>query len=162
MNVGPMHSNDVAFPLLGDTTSNQALLFSPAFANPLVDQPTYPNYTLPPANLTFPAEPTDPPNFQMFLAQTSAFGSAGIPRTGCALKAAAGGTGSGMSMLTTQQSEGMWLRDIDEGWRWQWLVPGLAPSTNYTVFAVLDGTKVSDEIMFVTKSGESCCRHILL
>lgn len=152
--LGPIHSDGVSLPLLGDTTSNQVLLFSPSFAPPPHVQPSYPNYTLSAANLTFPTAPADPPNYQMFIAPTSSFGSAGIPRTGCALTTAAGGTGSGMFMVGAQQSEGLWLRDND-GWRWQWLVQGLAPSTNYTAFAVLDSTKVSEAIMFVTKSGMS-------
>ncbi|KAH8092178.1 stretch-activated Ca2+-permeable channel component-domain-containing protein [Cristinia sonorae] len=154
---GPTHTSGASLPLLGDTTSNIALLFSPPFAPPPRIQPTYPNYTLPAANLTFPPEPTDPPNYQLFIAPTSALSSAGIPRTGCALRAAAGGAGTEMRLLSSEQSEGMWLRDEAEGWRWQWLVQGLAPSTNYTAFAVLDGTKVSDEIMFSTKSGGFAC-----
>lgn len=151
-----MHTDDVALPLLGDTTSNQVLIFSPAFAPPPHIEPSYPNYTLPSANQTFPAQPADPPDFQMFIAPTTSFGSAGIPRTGCAMKAAS--TQTGMFMVTAQQSEGLWLRD-NSGWRWQWVVQGLTPSTNYTAFAVLDGTKVSDEIMFVTKSGMSLALH---
>ncbi|TCD65161.1 stretch-activated cation channel mid1 [Steccherinum ochraceum] len=153
---GPIHSGDIGSPLLGDTTSNQALLFSPAFAPPPKIDPTYPNYTLPAANLTFPAAPSDPPSFQLFIAPTDAFASAGIPMTGCAVTEAASTAGNGMLLVTPQQSEGLWLRD-DDGWRWQWVVQGLTPSTNYTAFAVQDGTKVSDEIMFVTKSAAFSC-----
>ena len=41
----PLHKVLNELPLFGDTTSSQALLFSPPFAEPSVPVPTYPNYT---------------------------------------------------------------------------------------------------------------------
>lgn len=48
---------------------------------------------------------------------------------------------------------GLWLKD-DDGWRFQWLIPGLSSETNYTAYVIQDGTKMSGPIYFVTKSGE--------
>ena len=50
------------------------------------------------------------------------------------------------------QGEKLWLRDAD-GWRTEWLVGGLSPQTNYTAYALQDGTKVSGPIFLSTKSG---------
>ena len=41
------------------------------------------------------------------------------------------------------------------GWRTQWIVRGLAASTNYTAFVIEDDVKVAGPIYFATKSGES-------
>ncbi len=48
----------------------------------------------------------------------------------------------------------MWLRD-ERGWRREWLVGRLAALTNYTVYAIQDGTRLSGPIFFTTKSGSS-------
>jgi calcium channel MID1 len=53
----------------------------------------------------------------------------------------------------------MWLRD-DGGWRQEWLVGRLEPLTNYTVYAIRDGTRLSGPIYFTTKSG--LCRDFVL
>lgn len=57
--------------------------------------------------------------------------------------------------LGASQSEGLWLKD-QNGWRWQWVVSGLSPETNYTVYSVTDGTHVAGPINFVTKSSMFC------
>lgn len=149
--LGPIHQFLDTLPLLGDTTTNQVLLFSPPFSPPSISQPTYPNYTLPSANLTFPSEPSSPPDWALFIAPTSSPAFASLPRTGCAMRAAAGNVGF---YKTSSNSEGLWLRDSD-GWRWQWFINGLTPQTNYTVYGVTNGTQVSGPIYFVTKSGGS-------
>jgi hypothetical protein len=49
-------------------------------------------------------------------------------------------------------AEQMWLRD-ELGWRREWLVGRLAALTNYSVYAIQDGTRLSGPIYFTTKSG---------
>ncbi|KAF8203340.1 stretch-activated Ca2+-permeable channel component-domain-containing protein [Pholiota molesta] len=86
----PLHQTLSALPLLGDTTANEALLFSPPFA------------------------PFD----------------------------------SGVGKVAEKS---LWARD-PTGFRTQWLLSGLAPSTNYTAF-VLQDASVSGPIWLATKSG---------
>ncbi|KAI0349820.1 hypothetical protein OH77DRAFT_1490121 [Trametes cingulata] len=142
-------------PLVTDTTSNQALVFSPPFDPPLVQHPTFPNYTLPPANLSFPSAPSAPTNYTLLLAPTSVSKLTLLPQTACALRAAA--PANGATLIPPSVSEGLWLRDAD-GWRWQWLLNALGPRTNYTVFALQDGQLASSPpAYFVTKSPTFNC-----
>jgi calcium channel MID1 len=138
----PLHQHLDARPFLGDTTSNEALVFSPPFAPISPEQPSYPNYTLPPANLSLPSPPSSP-NFTLILAPTSS--SLSVPQTGCRLSA--------IQSSGNELNQTLWLRD-QTGWRSQWLIGGLNPATNYTAFVVQDSTKVSGPIYFLTKSGE--------
>lgn len=64
--------------------------------------------------------------------------------------------GSFMYDETGSAADGLWLKD-EAGWRWQWLISGLQPQTNYTAYVVQNNTKVSQPINFVTKSGT--CRN---
>ena len=61
-------------------------------------------------------------------------------------------TTDGAQTFGTAQSDGLWLKD-QNGWRWQWVVTGLSPQTNYTVYSITDSTHVAGPINFVTKSG---------
>ena len=137
-----MHQIISDSPFLGDTTANQALLFSSPYLPFDIPAPTYPNYTLPPANMSQPDQPTSSPNFTLKIFSTSD-GLANKPHTAC--------------FLQSQVSEGsianetQWARD-NQGWRTQWLLGGLTPSTNYTAF-LLESTNVSGPIFFATKSG---------
>ncbi|KAG1734588.1 stretch-activated cation channel Mid1 [Suillus lakei] len=116
-----------ALPLLGDTTNTQALIFSPPFS-PIESSPsTYPNYTLSPANLSTPSPPSS---------SSRILSSCGI-----------NSTSSSGSML----SNDLWLRD-NHGWRSQWLIDDLTPSTNYTAYVIQDQVKLSGPIYFTTKS----------
>ncbi|KAH7919204.1 hypothetical protein BV22DRAFT_1023395 [Leucogyrophana mollusca] len=142
-----MHQVLDTLPLLGDTTSNQVLLFSPPFSPPPIDQPTYPNYTLPPANLSQPSPPSTSPNYTLVLSPSSS-SLTSLPQTGCSLLST---TSSGM-----QLSQDLWLRDAD-GWRYQWLMGGLTSVTNYTAYVIQDQTKVSGPIYFATKSAGFPC-----
>ena len=146
-----MHEVLAALPLLGDTTSNQALLFSAPFAaaDP-TPEATFPNYTLPQASLSFPQPSNDHvSNFSIILAPTTPQSGnrklTDIPQTGCALNALA------PANVGTVVNKTLWLRDSD-GWRNQWLVDGLESSTNYTAYVIQDNTKVSGPIYFTTKS----------
>lgn len=139
--VGRIHETLPQLPFLGDTTSNQALLFSPPFDPPPYTPPTYPNYTLPPANLSLPSPPSNSPNFTLVILATA--DSVSIPRTGCFL--------SSQQSVGTPARKDLWLRDR-KGWRSQWFMEGLTPSTNYTAYIVQDEIKVSGPIYFATKS----------
>ncbi|KAI0643232.1 stretch-activated Ca2+-permeable channel component-domain-containing protein [Trametes meyenii] len=155
MLVSVTNATVVDHPLLGDTTSNQALVFSPPFDPVPLSQPTFPNYTLPSANLSQPSPPSTPSNFSLILAPTSSNNLTSLPRTACALRAAA--RANRANIIPPSVSQGLWLRDPD-GWRWQWLVNGLIPKTNYTVFALWDGQLISSEpAYFVTKSATFNC-----
>lgn len=147
--IGPMHEILDTFPLLGDTTANQVLLFSPPFSPLTSEDPSYPNYTLPIANTSAPSPPSSPPSFSLTISPTSS-SLTSLPQTGCALKA--------QISTGTVINETLWPRDAS-GWRNQWVVNGLFPLTNYTAYVVEDGTKVSGPLYFVTKSGMflACC-----
>ncbi|KIK98385.1 hypothetical protein PAXRUDRAFT_134305 [Paxillus rubicundulus Ve08.2h10] len=134
-------------PVFGDATANQAIIFSPAFYPASTEQPTYPNYTLPPANLSISDNPPAIPTFNLVIGPTSSQLSS-FPQTACALL----NTSSTGSII----SNGLWLRDID-GWRSQWLVDGFSPSTNYTAYVIQDQVKVSGPIYFATKSAGFPC-----
>ncbi|KAH6897652.1 calcium channel [Coprinopsis sp. MPI-PUGE-AT-0042] len=125
----PLHEQLSDLPLLGDTTANQAILFSQAFAIPPPRRPTYPNYTMDPTDL--PAG-EDYPRSSCFLASQSQID-----------------TGD----LTLEDSP--WHRD-EEGWRMQYIVRGLTPATNYTAY-ILESAKVLGPIFFATKSAAFPC-----
>lgn len=162
MNTEPLHNLLTSLPLLGDTTANQVLLFSPPFLSPTLEEPTYPNYSLPLANLTAPDSPTQFPNFTLLVGPTSSFPEFnfttkafvdGSPVTACSLVSRANLTINTKSNPGSAQSS-LVLRNSD-GWRTQWFMGGLQPVTNYTAFVLQDDTKVSGPINFVTKSGMS-------
>ncbi|KAF9220568.1 hypothetical protein BS17DRAFT_786749 [Gyrodon lividus] len=134
-------------PLLGDTTANQAIIFSHAFYPESPEQPNYPNYTLPPANLSASDNPPFTPTFNLVIAPTSSQLSS-LPQTACTLI----NTSSTSSIIKND----LWLRDMD-GWRSQWLIDGLSPSTNYTAYVIQDQLKVSGPIYFATKSAGFPC-----
>lgn len=152
---GPFHQLLDDLPLLGDTTSNQALVFSNplSYANTThIEDPTYPNYILPPANISQPSgAPPLPIDVEIYVAPTSSSDVASLPRTGCAIRAATVKDSHKIGAGQTDDN-GLWLRDSN-GWRWQWLVNGLTPLTNYTTYVIENATKVSGPINFVTKSG---------
>lgn len=131
-------------PLIGDTSSNQAILFSYPFNLPTDSNPKYPNYTLPLANLSIPIPPAAFPNLTLIVSLTSSSPPlTSLPQSACT--------------LSSQQSSGsivnetLWLRD-QFGWRNQWLIAGLTPATNYTAYVLQDNRKVSGPLFFATKS----------
>ncbi|KAI5989562.1 stretch-activated Ca2+-permeable channel component-domain-containing protein [Pisolithus albus] len=135
-----------ALPLFGDSSANQAILFSPPFTFETMTNPTYPNYTLPPANTSLPEAPPSP-TFELVLAPLSAQLTS-LPQTGCSL--------ANMSSAGTVGLNNAWLRGSGE-WRSQWFVEGLSPDTNYTAYVIEDRVKVSGPIYFVTKSSSFPC-----
>lgn len=141
-NLGAKHQLLTLPPLLGDTTNNQAIIFSPPLWQSSTLVPAYPNYTLPAANLSVPDSSFITSNVSLLITKTSARPSL---LSGCALR--------------QQDSEGtvidqrFWNKDRD-GWRRQWTLGGLSPSTNYTAYVVVDDALVSGPLSFVTKSGK--------
>lgn len=135
------------------------LLFSPPFSPFPQNEPSYPNYTFPAANLTAPEPPTAFPNFTLYIGQTASLPAFdvttntftdGTPATACALKNL-----QGLSLVNNTSDnvqENLVLRD-NAGWRTQWLVGGMQPLTNYTAFVLENDTKASGPIYFLTKSG---------
>ncbi|KAJ7086140.1 stretch-activated cation channel Mid1 [Mycena belliarum] len=143
----PIHEWVPSPPLVGDTTATQALLFSPPFAPQTPQDPAYPNYALPDANLTIPSPPSNPTNYTLVLLPTSA-SLATMPQTAC--------------MLLAQKSSGtivnqtLWPRDAS-GWRMEYRVTGLTAKTNYTMYVVENTYKVGGPIFFTTKSSTFSC-----
>jgi calcium channel MID1 len=133
---------------LGDTTLNQAILFSPPLANSSKSPSSYPNYTLPAANLSLesPPGPLVASNFSLAIFPTSSSPAGRIPRTGCALRAATNGTGSILNEM-------LWQRG-DQMWRHEWMIGALTPLTNYTAYGIINGTQISGPTYFMTKSGQ--------
>lgn len=138
----PIHEVFDTGALFGDTTATQALLFSPPFSPPELEDPQYPNYTLPSASPSIPAAPSDPINYTLIVSPTSNALSS-MQQTAC--------------MISTQKSTGivasqdLWLRDAS-GWRTEWLMTGLTAKTNYTAYVIMDAHKVSKPMFFTTKS----------
>lgn len=145
----PIHRILDAAPLLGDTTANQVLVFSPPFDPPILQDPTYPTYSLPSANTTAPLPPPSlqQTDFNILIQSTADLNDAALPQTGCAIRNAAEN-----STAKTIASQQLWLKD-GMGWRNQWVVEALNPATNYTVWVVVNNTEVSTPAHFATKSG---------
>lgn len=142
-----VHELIPALPFLGDTTNTQALVFSPPIS-PIESSPSmYPNYTLPPANLSTSSPPSSPPSFSLIIAPTSSDLASGM-QTACSINST---SSSGLVV-----SNDLWLRN-NQGWRSQWLIDDLTPSTNYTVYVIQDQVKLSGPIYFATKSPSFPC-----
>ncbi|KAJ7841335.1 stretch-activated Ca2+-permeable channel component-domain-containing protein [Mycena olivaceomarginata] len=143
----PIHQSDDSAALLGDTTSTQALLFSPAFSPPDIQDPKYPNYTLPAAIPSIPAAPSDPKNYTLIVSPTSN-GLTSMQQTACAL--------SKQKSTGVVAKQNLWLRD-SSGWRTEWFMTGLTANTNYTAYVILDAYKVTRPIFFTTKQSTFPC-----
>lgn len=164
--VAPLHRSLSTPPLLGDTTATQALLFSPPFNPPTLVPPSYPNFTLPNGNVSFPNVAPPPassqPNASLILTPTSQLQQQfnHLTKSACAIQNAAKSiSGSWLGTNGTggvNGSTSLALRDTD-GWRSQWIVEGLTASTNYSVWVVQDGGALAGPIYAFTKS---CARVI--
>jgi calcium channel MID1 len=132
--------------LLGDTTSNLAIVFSPLLLNVSIAKPEFPNYTLPPANISMESVPpslaTMNVSYALFPTSSSPVGR--LPHTGCALRA---------SNSTGNTINGTLWQHEPTAWRTEWLIGGLTPATNYTLIAIVNDTHVSKPMNFATKSG---------
>ncbi|KAG1856060.1 stretch-activated cation channel Mid1 [Suillus subalutaceus] len=129
-----VHELIPALPFLGDTTNTQALIFSPPIS-PIESSPSmYPNYTLPPANLSIPSPPSSPPAFSLVIAPTSSGLASGM-QTACSINST---SSSGLVV-----SNDLWLRNNY--------------GTNYTAYVIQDQVKLSGPIYFTTKSPSFPC-----
>lgn len=145
---------DTRPPLLGDTTSNQALFFSPPFQSIPLDEPEYPNYVLPPVNISLTN--AKPPSQSVHVFQTSNISSEILQakQSACGITQVPGDVLSfGGHPLTTT----VVLRDYTD-FRTQWVLEGLTPSTNYTAYVITSDSIVSGPLYFVTKS----CKFLTL
>jgi len=140
--------NSVA-PLFGDSTATQAIIFSPPFQDAPYNPPSFPNYTLPSANLSDASPPPTPPSQSLLVYQTSNISSlvSQMNQSFCGMLGVPGNLAtSGRPLIKT-----VVLRDA-AGWRTQWILEGLLPSTNYTVFIVENEDAVTPPLYFTTKS----------
>lgn len=165
--IAPLHGSISTPPLLGDTTATQALLFSPPFAPPTNITPTYPNYTLPSANVAFldsPPPASSQTNASLILTPISELQQSNfnLTKSACAIKNAASSiSGSWLGTNGTggvNGSTSLVLRDT-QGWRSQWIIEGLTAGTNYSAWVVQEGGAVAGPIYAFTKS---CAYAVLI
>lgn len=141
--------------LLGDTTTNQALLFSPVLLAAPQAQPTYPNYTLPPAQMDLPGLPEfSLPTFDLVVVPTAASPTnQALDQSLCAIQAANSSTGSiaqASNMVVNATTTWSAIAG-EEGYRTYWVVGGLQPGTNYTAWYTQGDGTLSQPTWFATK-----------
>ncbi|OCF45449.1 hypothetical protein I317_00695 [Kwoniella heveanensis CBS 569] len=173
---GPLNTISPSLPLLGDTTSSLALLFSPLLVSTSREEPTYPNYTLPSPQLVF--EPfsalgsdnnaLSPISGNSSLAHTnlslaiiptaSSPTNQGLDYSICAIRQTVNSTGdlagdsSGNIVLKTAVDEPQWsMLNEEEGYRHFWAVGGLTAEGNYTAWVMNDQGVLAGPIWFVMK-----------
>ena len=161
----PSHSLFPVAPLLGDTTSNSALLFSPLLLSSPHSQPSYPNYTLPPNQLILPDFPgianltsLSATSLLILVPTTSSPTTDGLDNSLCAVQSASTSTGAladPTHMLLNATPS--WM-DVggEEGFRTLFVVGGLIAETNYTAWMVDENGGMSTPICLATKEGTSC------
>jgi hypothetical protein len=145
----PIFRRNSTAPLFGDSTATQAIIFSPPFQDAPYDPPSFPNYTLPSANLSDAPPPPTPPFQSLLVFQTSIISPvvSQLNQSFCGMLEVPGNLATSGRPLTKT----VVLRDV-AGWRTQWVLEGLTPSTNYTVFIVENDETVSPPLYFTTKS----------
>ncbi|KZW03158.1 hypothetical protein EXIGLDRAFT_240750 [Exidia glandulosa HHB12029] len=163
-------------PVLGDTTTTQAIIFSPPFTAAPSPQEQglstqYPNYSLPLINPSLdqlhPPANDSLPDWHLEIEHTVAFerrtGEAAIPhrlaleaRGSCIARRAVqkrqhiGPTFSSKEQDVTANVT-LALRGTD-GWRLQWIIEGLLPGLNYTAY-IMTADNLLGPIYFATKNG---------
>ncbi len=150
--IAPMHGPSKDLPLLGDTTSTQAIVFSPSWMV-LQDRPiqTWPNYTLPAINTSYPLPPQQsiPPSSLLILATPNSLSSFPLFNSACALRQQAVVAATQAAYNATASSL---VRDPAIGWQTEFYIPtGLQPSMNYSVW-ITQGPKIAGPIYILTKS----------
>ncbi|KIM29726.1 hypothetical protein M408DRAFT_328587 [Serendipita vermifera MAFF 305830] len=160
----PLHAFSSSHPLYGDAASTSALVFSEPISDTAIPfkEPDYPRYDLPSPNPPAPSPPdsTRSSNSTLIVIPTSSLLSADgrststLTSSSCFLQSlAAGNTGPTITPSLV-------LRSQEEGWRTQFLVDGLQPSTNYTFYTLTaqgSGTRLSAPAYFKTKSAAFTC-----
>ena len=163
LSLGPLHALSPAAPLLGDTTSSSALLFSPLLLSSPHSQPSYPNYTLPPAQLSLPEYPSTQSNLTslstdlslILIPTTSSPTLEGLDNSICAVQNANVSTGSiahPSNMLVNATTSWTGVGE-EEGFRTMWVVGNLVAETNYTAYIVDEKGGMSSPIWLSTKEG---------
>ena len=168
MTAGPSYYLSPATLFLGDTTPNSALLFSPLLMAFPLPEPSYPNYSLPRAQMVFDAYPgagsqtnltTLGSRFRPIIVPTGVSPTNdGLDNSLCAALSANTSTGyvaDPANMLVNATTQWMSVGGV-EGFRTMWVVGGLAPETNYTAWLVDDQGGVTQPMWFSTKEGELC------
>ncbi|WWC61161.1 uncharacterized protein I303_103741 [Kwoniella dejecticola CBS 10117] len=174
---GPLNSMSSALPYLGDTTSNQALIFSPLLYSYSEAEPSYPNYTLPSAQLPLvPINDLSPDslvsgntslseNLTLYVVPTSSDNS---PTTNqleysqCAISLAVNTTGSLAEKVIVRTEEPQWSTvDSLAGYRQYWVIGGLEAGTNYTTWLKDQNGVWSGPIWFNTKAASFPCQLVL-
>ncbi|WVW83117.1 hypothetical protein I302_105135 [Kwoniella bestiolae CBS 10118] len=177
---GPLNSISSSVPFLGDTTSSQALIFSPLLYASESIQPTYPNYTLPPAQLPLNPFPTDDlspsslipgntslsNNLTLYIVPTNSDSSPtinGLEYSTCAISLAVNATGFlAEKAIVRSNDEPEWSNvDDQEGYRHYWAVGGLSAGTNYTTWIRDDRGVWAGPVWFTTKSESFPCQLVL-
>ncbi|KAK8869835.1 hypothetical protein IAR55_000403 [Kwoniella newhampshirensis] len=168
-----IHSLTASMPLLGDTLSTQALIFSPLLYSSPQSQPSYPNYTLPSSQLVFPdfdsqsttINTTLSTNLTLILVPTtSSPTNDGLDNSLCAVTNAAASTGQVASEenMIFQTSEMRWTSmGREEGFRRYWVVGGLVAEGNYTAWIRDNQGVLSRPIWFATKDESFPCQLVL-
>ena len=139
---------------LGDTTSTQSILFSPLLLASPQTQPSYPNYTLPPAFMTPPQLPDFSfPNYELLVVPSdSSPPASGLDNSHCAALDANVTTGNIARNLVVNATTEWMAVGGEEGYRTYWVVGGLLPSSNYTAYYLEPSTRtLSQPIWFTTK-----------
>ncbi|WVR05245.1 hypothetical protein IAU60_002257 [Kwoniella sp. DSM 27419] len=168
----PLRGLSPALPLLGDTTSTLALIFSPLLAPLTQPEPSYPNYTLPSPQLVFEPFSTissslsdnsslATTNLTLLVVPTaSSPTNEGLDNSYCAAQLAVNSTHNLASSVVLQTSSGNpeWSSvGGQEGYRHHWVIGGLTAETNYTAWIVDDNGVMSGPIWFATKQDSFPC-----
>ena len=160
----PLHASSSSRPLYGDSTGTSAIFFSDPISDTAIpfQEPSSPRYDLP-GSITTPPSPPDgakSANSTLIIIPTSSLitadgrATSSFTSSSCFLQA----LGSGDANPTVTSS--LVLRNQEEGWRTQFLVDGLAPSTNYTFYTLTargSGTVLSNPAYFKTKTTDFAC-----
>ena len=154
-----------ATPLLGDTTTDSVLILSPLLYPSPHYQPTYPNYTLPPAILSLPTYQTSSANvsslssdFTLVLVPTEPSPTLdGLDNSLCAVQAAAASTGqvADPSHMVVNATTSWMSVGGEEGFRTYWVVGDLLANTNYTAWLLDEYGGMSGPIWLSTKDSAS-------
>ncbi|ORX39834.1 stretch-activated Ca2+-permeable channel component-domain-containing protein [Kockovaella imperatae] len=163
---GPIRTVTSSFLFLGDTTSNAVLLFSPLLISDPRAQPTYPNYTLPPAQLPLapPSARSPQGNLNLIIVPTASSPTGdGLDYSLAAIRRANASTGhiaASENMIIDALTQ--WVNIGDrEGYRTMWVVGNLLADTNYTAWAVDDSGVLTRPMWFATKDSSFPCQLAL-
>lgn len=153
----PLQTVSSTLPVLADTTSRYALLFTPVFASPpdaLAPQ-TYPNYILPPPRVNA-TPPSSPPNHTLYIFPTTDSSVNTLGKSSCYVRKRT----DALKNVTVAGNETRLL--AGKGWREMLLLEGkeLTSEGNFTVWMERktggsEAVELSGPISFRMKEGQS-------